>query len=108
MIFRPKDNESFEFVGEPRKKNKVFLTALEARKLLSQGCKRYLAYVVDKRMEEKLKIDEVPIVQDFPEVFPEDLPSLPPNREIEFEINLVPGVEPISKAPYKMDTIEKC
>ena len=66
---------------------------LEARKLLSQGCTRYLAHVVDKRMKDKLKIDDVPIVHDFLEVFPEDLPSLPPDREIEFEIDLVPGMD---------------
>ena len=62
MIFKTEDDESFEFIREPRKKSKVFLIALEARKLLSQGCTGYLAFVVDKRMEKKLKIDDVPII----------------------------------------------
>ena len=57
-------------------------------------------------MEEKLKIEDVPIVWDFPEVFPEDLPGLPPNREIKFEIDLVPGTELKSRAPYRMALAE--
>ena len=92
----------FEFIREPRKKSKVYLTSLEVRKLLSQGCIGYLAHVIDKRIQEKLKIDDVPVAQDFQEVIPEDLPSLTPDREIEFEINLVPGMEPISKVSYRM------
>ena len=106
MIFRPEDNESFKFVKEPRKKSKVFLTALEARKLLLQGCMGYLAHATDKRIEEKLKINDVPIVWDFLEVFLEDLLGLPPDREIEFEIDLVPRTEPILKAPYRMAPAE--
>ena len=53
-------------------------------------------------MEEKLKIDNVPIIQDFPKVFLEDLPGLPLDREIEFKIDLVPRMEPISKVSYRM------
>ena len=65
-----------------------------------------MAHVVDKRMEEKLNIDNVPIVQDFPEVFPKDLPGVLPDREIEFEIDLVSGIEPISKVSYRMALVE--
>ena len=43
---------------------------------------------------------------DFPDVFPEELPGLPPVREVEFNIELIPGAEPISKAPYRMAPIE--
>ena len=82
------------------------MTMLEARKLLSQGCTRYLAHVVNKRVEEKLKIDDMPIVRDFLEEFPEDLPGLPPDREIEFEIDLVPGMKPMSKASYRTAPVE--
>ena len=94
VIFKPEDVESFNFLGEStRKQSKVFLTALEARKVLLQGCMGYLAHVVAKRMEEKLKIDDMPIIRDFLEVCPEDLPGLPPDREIKFEINLVLGMD---------------
>ena len=46
--------------------------------------------------------EEVPIVKDYPDVFPEDLPSMPPDRDIEFFIELFPGTGPISKRPYSM------
>jgi hypothetical protein len=53
-----------------------------------------------------LKLENIPIVSEFPEVLPEDLPRLPPDREIEFSIDLLPGSGPISKAPYRMAPTE--
>jgi hypothetical protein len=53
-----------------------------------------------------LKLENIPIVSEFPGVFPEDLPRLPPDREIEFSIDLLPGSSPISKAPYRMALAE--
>ena len=44
--------------------------------------------------------EEVPVVKDFPDVFPEELPGMPPDRDIEFLIELLPGTGPISKRPY--------
>ena len=46
------------------------------------------------------------MVQNFPEVFPEKLPGVPPPREVEFAIDVAPGTEPISKAPYRMAPAE--
>nr|GFD32575.1 putative reverse transcriptase domain-containing protein [Tanacetum cinerariifolium] len=46
------------------------------------------------------------IVFEFPDVFPDKLPGIPPVHEVEFSIELIPGAEPISKAPYRMDPIE--
>ncbi|GKB82668.1 hypothetical protein Tco_0949563 [Tanacetum coccineum] len=52
--------------------------------------------------ETRLPLEDVPIVQDFPEVFPEDLPGLPPTRQVEFQINLIPGAAPVARAPYRL------
>jgi len=49
---------------------------------------------------------EAPVVGDFSDVFPEDVPGLPPIREIEFSIDLVPGARPVSIAPYRMAPAE--
>lgn len=46
------------------------------------------------------KLDDILVAQEFPDVYSEKLPGVPPEWEIEFEINLIPGAEPISKAPY--------
>ncbi|KAL5554147.1 hypothetical protein UlMin_041548 [Ulmus minor] len=62
--------------------------------------------VVNKSVEAKGNVEDVPIVRDFVDVFPEELPGLPPNREIQFEIELLPGTAPISKAPYRMAPAE--
>ncbi|GJS55335.1 putative reverse transcriptase domain-containing protein [Tanacetum coccineum] len=59
-----------------------------------------VAEVEDK--SEKKRLEDVPIVQDFPEVFPEDLPGLPPTRQVEFQIDLVPGAAPVARAPYRL------
>ena len=53
-----------------------------------------------------MEIHEVPTVCDFDDVFPEDLPGMPPDRDIEFVIDLVPGTTPISKSPYRMPADE--
>ena len=46
--------------------------------------------------------DNIRVVRDFPDVFPEELPGMPPEREVEFVIDLLPGTSPISKRPYRM------
>nr|GFC76178.1 putative reverse transcriptase domain-containing protein [Tanacetum cinerariifolium] len=51
---------------------------------------------------EKKRLENVPIVRDFPEVFPEDLPALPPNRQVVFQIDLIPGAAPVARAPYRL------
>ena len=53
-----------------------------------------------------MKIENIPIVSEFPEVFPKDLPGLPPDREIEFSVDLLLGSGSISKAPYRMALFE--
>ncbi|GJY25912.1 putative reverse transcriptase domain-containing protein, partial [Tanacetum coccineum] len=47
-------------------------------------------------------MEDVPIIRDFPEVFPEELPGLPPPRQVEFRIDLVPGAAPVARAPYRL------
>ncbi|GJV13823.1 hypothetical protein Tco_1355364 [Tanacetum coccineum] len=69
-------------------------------KYMEKGFPIFLAHVTTKEVEdksEKKRLEDVPIVQDFPEVFPEDLSGLPPTRQVEFQIDLVPGVAPAYK-----------
>jgi hypothetical protein len=49
-----------------------------------------------------IKLKDTPIVCEYPDVFPDDLPGMPPDRDIEFIIELQPGTAPISKRPYRM------
>ena len=52
------------------------------------------------------KIHEIPVVRDYPEVFPDDLPGLPPDRQVEFRIDLMPGTTPIAQAAYRLAPTE--
>ncbi|GKG16948.1 hypothetical protein Tco_0361905 [Tanacetum coccineum] len=70
-----------------------------------KGCQVFLAHVTTKETKyksEKKRLEDVPIVQDFPDVFPEDLPGLPPTRQVEFQIDLIPGAAPVARAPYQL------
>ena len=88
-----------------QKQTKQFLNYIQTKRLLRQGCDAYLAYVVDK--DKKVPdIEEVEVVNEFRDVFPDDLPGLPPDREIEFSIELAPGTAPVSKAPYRLAPVE--
>ncbi|GJT61250.1 retrotransposon protein, putative, ty3-gypsy subclass [Tanacetum coccineum] len=74
----------------------------ETQKYIENGCQVYRAQVMSKKAEDKSeerRLEDVPIVREFPEVFPEDLPGLPPARQVEFQIDLVPGAAPIARAP---------
>nr|GEZ21062.1 hypothetical protein [Tanacetum cinerariifolium] len=55
---------------------------------------------------EKKRLEDVPIIQDFPKVFPEDLLGLPPTRQVEFQIDLIPGDAPVARAPYRLSLSE--
>ncbi|GKE09845.1 putative reverse transcriptase domain-containing protein, partial [Tanacetum coccineum] len=70
-----------------------------------KGCLVFLANVTTKETEEKSekkRLEDIPIVQDFPDVFPEDLSGLPPTRQVEFQIDLIPGAAPVARAPYRL------
>ncbi|PNX61483.1 retrotransposon-related protein, partial [Trifolium pratense] len=58
------------------------------------------------RVEEKVGVDTLPVVREFVDVFPDDILDLPPEREVEFSIDIVPGTSPISMAPYRMSAAE--
>ncbi|GJX67436.1 hypothetical protein Tco_0303163 [Tanacetum coccineum] len=72
---------------------------------MEKGFPIFLAHVTTKEVEDKSgkkRLEDVPIVQDFPEVFPEDLTGLPPTRQVEFQIDLVSGAAPVARAPYRL------
>ncbi|GKA60537.1 putative reverse transcriptase domain-containing protein, partial [Tanacetum coccineum] len=86
-----------------RSKSKLdIISCTKTQKYIEKGCQVYLAQVMSKKDEDKSeekRLEDVPIVQNFSDVFPEELPGLPPNRQVEFQIDLVPGVAPVARAP---------
>ncbi|GKG18366.1 hypothetical protein Tco_0372664, partial [Tanacetum coccineum] len=64
-----------------------------------------LAHITTKEAKDKSEgkqLEDVPIVRDFPKVSPENLPGIPPPRQVEFQIYLVPGAAPVARAPYRL------
>ena len=84
--------------GTTKKLRTPIIFAMKVRRLLNSGCMGYLASVVDTSLEQQLKPEDVPVVHNFLDIFPDDLPRLPLDREIEFAIDLIPSTTPISKA----------
>ncbi|KAI3783390.1 hypothetical protein L1987_42470 [Smallanthus sonchifolius] len=79
------------------------ISMLKVIKYLRKGC---LAYLVSVTTHTRKKIEDEPVVTKFSDVFPDELPGIPPEREVEFRINLVPGTAPIAKAPYRLAPTE--
>ena len=94
-----------KFKGLRRELSYCMISAMTAQKMLRKGCQGYLAYVVETGKEGTI-LDEIPVVREFPDVFPDDMAGLPPEREVEFTIDLIPGTEPISTPPYRMAPAE--
>nr|GEZ78934.1 reverse transcriptase domain-containing protein [Tanacetum cinerariifolium] len=93
------------FIGVLPRSIKGNVTALkpqtleEAITITQRGCQVFIAQVMEKKSDEK-RLEDIPIVREFPEVLPEDLPGLPPVRQVEFQIDLIPGAEPVARVPY--------
>ena len=66
------------------------MSIMMAGKMLQKSYPGYLAYVVEVR-EDDVRLEDIPVVREFPDVFPDDLPRLPPDREIDFQTELAPG-----------------
>ncbi|GJX97689.1 putative reverse transcriptase domain-containing protein [Tanacetum coccineum] len=79
------------------------ISCTKTYKYLLKGHHVFLASITAKETEDgsgEKRLEDVPIVQDFPEVFPEELPGLPPTRQVEFQIDLMPGAAPVARAPF--------
>ncbi|GJV21165.1 putative reverse transcriptase domain-containing protein [Tanacetum coccineum] len=102
-------NETLTFRGNKssngRESRLTVISCSKAQEYMAKGCQVFLAQISAKKEEDKSEgkqIKDVPIVRDFPEVFPEDLPGLPLARPVKFQIDLVPGAAPVARAPYRL------
>ncbi|GJT61674.1 hypothetical protein Tco_1005207 [Tanacetum coccineum] len=105
LVQVPYGNETLTFCGNESRNGREsrltrFITCTKAPETCAKGCQVFLAHISTKKEEDKSErkqMEDVPIVRDFPEVFPEDLPGLPPARPVEFQIDLIPGAAPDSE-----------
>ena len=98
VTFKTPDGQKLCFMGKVLGLQTPLISSLKAQRMIEKGCHTFLASIVDVAKETPLK--------EFLEIFPDNLPGLPPTQEIDFTIKLVSGTEPISKAPYRMAPTE--
>ncbi|GJV16054.1 putative reverse transcriptase domain-containing protein [Tanacetum coccineum] len=109
LVQVPYGNETLTFCGNEssngRESRLTVISCSKAQEYMAKGCQVFLAQISAKKEEDKSKgkqIKDVPIVRDFPKVFPEDFLGLPPARPVEFQIDLILRVTPVARAPYRL------
>ena len=80
-------------------------SAMQARKFIRKGYEVFLALILDSKRGQ-VDVETIPIVREFPDVFPEELPGIPLEREVDLSIEIVPGIALVSRAPYRMAPTE--
>ncbi|GJT46329.1 putative reverse transcriptase domain-containing protein [Tanacetum coccineum] len=101
VVHIPVKNKTLVVEGDRGTSRMKVISCIKARKYIERGHQLFVAHVTEKEPKEK-HLEDVPVIRDFPEVFPDDLPGLPPPRQVEFKIELVPGVAPVARAPYRL------
>nr|GEU70582.1 putative reverse transcriptase domain-containing protein [Tanacetum cinerariifolium] len=106
--------EELEFLADPgiaetssnQSRTRLSLISyIKNKRYISKGCQVFIAHVMEKKSNEK-RVENIPVVREFPDVFPEELPGLPPVRQVEFQIDLIPRAAPVAHAPYRLAPLE--
>jgi len=94
-----------EWKGDTAAPKGRFISYLKARRMITKGCIYHLVHVHNIDAEPPT-LQSIPVVSEFLDVFPDELPGIPPEREIDFAIDMLPGTQPISIPPYRMAPAE--
>ncbi|GJY80461.1 putative reverse transcriptase domain-containing protein [Tanacetum coccineum] len=101
VVHLPIDGETLIIRGDQSETRLNLISCIKTERYISQGCQVFIQVTEKKKSDEK-RLEDIPVVREFPEVFPEDLPGLPPVRQVEFQIDLIPGATPVARAPYRL------
>ncbi|GJY09105.1 putative reverse transcriptase domain-containing protein [Tanacetum coccineum] len=101
VVHIPVKNKTLVIEGDRGTSRLKIISCIKASKYIERGHQLFVAHVTEKEPKEK-RLEDVPVIRDFPEVFPDDLPGLPPPRQVEFKIELIPGAAPVARAPYRL------
>jgi hypothetical protein len=82
------------------------ISALKMKKYCKKGCSLYATQVLKYVENDKLNLEDHPILREYKDMFPKEVPDLPLRRDIDFSIEITPGAIPTSKTPYRMSTPE--
>ncbi|GKB95983.1 putative reverse transcriptase domain-containing protein [Tanacetum coccineum] len=101
VVHIPIDGETLIIRGDRSKTRLNLISCIKTEKYISRGCQVFMIQVMEKKADEK-RLEDISVVKEFPDVFPEDLPGIPPVRQVEFQIDLIPGAAPIARTPYRL------
>ncbi|GKA53792.1 hypothetical protein Tco_0747107 [Tanacetum coccineum] len=101
VVHIPIDGETLIIRGDRSKTRLSLISCIKTERYISRGCQVFIAQVMEKKSDEK-RLEDIPVVREFMEVFPEDLPDLPPICKVEFQIDLMPEVAPVARSPYRL------
>eukprot|EP00253_Pinus_taeda_P006262 PITA_06262 len=107
IYYRDQQGNSKEMQGIKQPVQVRPITTNQLVKCVRKGCQVYAIQVGYANSKDKsASLNNIPVIQEFTDVFPEEIPGLPPQRNIDFTIELVPGAAPVSRAPYRMSVPE--
>ncbi|GJR36896.1 reverse transcriptase domain-containing protein [Tanacetum coccineum] len=101
VVHIPINGETLIIRGDRSKTRLNLISCIKTERYISRGCQVFMIQVMEKKSDEK-RLEDIPVVKEFPDVFPEDLPGIPPVRQVEFQIDLIPGAAPIARTPYRL------
>jgi len=98
-------SKSVYFSSAEEESGAEFLSTKQLKQLKRDGIMMF-SLMASLSIENQAVIDKLQVVCDFPKVFPDEIPNVPPEREVEFSIDLIPGTKPVSMTPYCMSASE--
>ncbi|GJR36977.1 putative nucleotidyltransferase, ribonuclease H [Tanacetum coccineum] len=101
VVHIPINGETLIIQGDRSKTRLSLISYIKTERYISRGCQVFIAQVMEKKSDDK-RMEDIQVVREFSEVFPEDLPGLPPVHQVEFQINLILGAALVARAPYRL------
>ncbi|GJS54851.1 putative reverse transcriptase domain-containing protein [Tanacetum coccineum] len=101
VVHIPINGETLIIRGDQSKTRLNLISCIKTKRYISRGCQVFMIQVMENNSDEK-RLEDILVVKEFLDVFPEDLPGLPPVRQVEFQIDLIPGAAPVARTPYRL------
>ncbi|GJV55373.1 putative reverse transcriptase domain-containing protein [Tanacetum coccineum] len=101
VVHIPIDGETLIIRGDRSKTRLNLISCIKTERYISRGCQVFMIQVVEKKANEE-RLEDILVVKEFLDIFPKNLPGIPPVRQVEFQIDLIPGEAPIARTPYRL------
>nr|GEW04032.1 reverse transcriptase domain-containing protein [Tanacetum cinerariifolium] len=102
VIHIPIDDDTLIIRVDRRKTRLNLISCIKTKRYISRGCQIFMIQVTKKKKPVGKRLEDILVVKEFPDVFLEDLPGLPPIRQVEFQIDLILRAAPVARAPYRL------